>query len=75
MLRRILGHTHNHRGEHMKTWERPTLIVLGRGTPEESVLDVCKGHDTANVYPGSDGRTTCWQQGNNAHTCRGVTGS
>jgi len=59
----------------MKTWERPTLIVLGRGTPEESVLDVCKGHDTANVYPGSDGRTTCWQQGNNAHTCRGVTGS
>ena len=26
-----------------KTWEKPQLVVLGRGTPEERVLKVCKG--------------------------------
>jgi hypothetical protein len=25
-----------------KTWEKPQLIVLARGTPEESVLQHCK---------------------------------
>ena len=25
-----------------KTWERPQLIILARGTPEENVLAVCK---------------------------------
>ena len=25
-----------------KTWETPQLIILARGTPEESVLTVCK---------------------------------
>lgn len=25
-----------------KTWEKPQLIVLARGTPEESVLTNCK---------------------------------
>ncbi len=25
-----------------KTWEKPQLIVLARGTPEESVLTHCK---------------------------------
>jgi hypothetical protein len=26
------------------SWEKPSLIVLGRGRPEEHVLDICK-HD------------------------------
>jgi hypothetical protein len=59
----------------MKTWERPTLIVLGRGTPEESVLDVCKGHDTPGSLPQTAQQPACWAQGDNAQTCRGVTGS
>jgi hypothetical protein len=25
-----------------KTWSQPQLVVLGRGKPEESVLEVCK---------------------------------
>jgi hypothetical protein len=25
-----------------KTWEKPQLIILARGTPEESVLTFCK---------------------------------
>jgi len=27
-------------------WETPKLIVLGRGTPEEHVLDFCKNWGT-----------------------------
>lgn len=26
----------------MKTWEKPTLIVLVRSEPQESILTVCK---------------------------------
>jgi len=26
----------------MTTWEQPLLIVLAKGTPDESVLDACK---------------------------------
>ena len=28
--------------EEKKQWERPRLIILGRGKPEESVLGQCK---------------------------------
>lgn len=28
--------------EMTKEWERPRLIILGRGRPEEQVLAVCK---------------------------------
>jgi hypothetical protein len=28
--------------EEKKQWERPQLVVLGRGTPEENVLQACK---------------------------------
>jgi len=27
-----------------KVWEKPELIVLVRGKPEEAVLNACKGH-------------------------------
>jgi len=31
-----------------KIWARPRLVVMGRGSPEENVLAVCKmhGHDS-----------------------------
>jgi hypothetical protein len=35
----------------MKTWEKPTLIVLVRGKPEETILSLCK-HDP---YQGGTG--------------------
>ena len=28
-----------------KKWEKPVLIVLMRGTPEEPVLEMCKAHN------------------------------
>jgi hypothetical protein len=31
---------------HMKTWERPRLIVLVRGRPEEALIIYCKGTGT-----------------------------
>ena len=30
----------------MKAWSKPQLIVLARGTPEESILSSCKGTKT-----------------------------
>ena len=36
----------------MKTWEKPKLIVLVRGKPEEAILTVCKtGDGTATSGP------------------------
>lgn len=44
--------------EQKKQWEKPHLVVLGRGTPEESVLATCKQQQSAQGGP--DG-TTCHQ--------------
>ncbi len=30
-----------------RDWQKPQLVVLGRGTPEESVLQVCKNQSDA----------------------------
>lgn len=42
-----------------KTWETPQLIILARGTPEESVLLQCKRIEIGAI--GSDGpvQTSC----------------
>ena len=32
-----------------KSWKKPVLIVIGRGTPEERVLNTCKGTSTGGV--------------------------
>ncbi len=40
----------------MKGWTRPQLVVLGRATPEESVLEVCKNHEVASQYASGYGR-------------------
>ncbi len=34
-----------------KPWATPRLVVLGRGTPEESVLAACKGAQQDGSYP------------------------
>lgn len=41
-----------------KQWQKPQLVILGRGTEEEKVLFACK-------YPGSDGPTGSGGNGNN----------
>ena len=33
--------------EEQNSWEQPKLIVLGRGRPEEHVLDACKNDNRA----------------------------
>jgi len=57
----------------MKGWTRPQLVVLGRATPEESVLEVCKNHEVASQY--ASGYPSCSKQAPGAGNCRGVTGS
>ena len=54
-----------------KRWSRPQLIVLGRGRPEERVLDVCKNHD--GTYTTNEGSYCGWQ--GSPGVCRGVTGT
>jgi hypothetical protein len=39
----------------MKKWEKPKLVVMGRGMPEENVLTICKelyGAKSANWWQG-----------------------
>lgn len=63
-----------------KTWEKPQLIILARGTPEESVLENCK---TMNPNQPATGQVTTKQdtcaygQINNCKNCqsRGMGGS
>jgi len=31
----------------MKTWEKPTLVILTRNNPQEAVLSACKGYPLA----------------------------
>lgn len=44
--------------EEKKQWDRPQLIVLGRGTPEENVLQACKQVHKEIVNPVS-GQQNC----------------
>ena len=55
-----------------KSWTDPKLIVLGRGRPEENVLEVCKGHTV-----GGPVKDPCHTEGVGEHgkPCIGVTGS
>lgn len=40
--------------EQNKAWETPQLIILARGTPEESVLTHCKTMNPNQQFPGPD---------------------
>lgn len=61
------------RGHVMKGWTQPKLVVLGRATPEESVLEVCKNHEVAGQQ--ASGYDYCSWNSQNTNNCRGVTGS
>mgnify|MGYP000433420447 CR=1 FL=1 len=37
-----------------KTWKRPQLIILERATPEEIVLQACKGDGSRNPVAGAN---------------------
>lgn len=54
-----------------KPWSRPLLVVLGRGRPEENVLEVCKNHDGS--YGTFDNDVCGWNDA--PGVCRGVTGT
>jgi hypothetical protein len=43
-----------------KVWEKPKLIVLYRGRPEESVLQACKGDTGLTSGPGQPRK--CFQK-------------
>jgi hypothetical protein len=45
--------------EQKKVWEEPQLIVLTRGTPEESVLTHCKLIGAIGVYPVLASQNNC----------------
>ena len=51
-----------------KLWVKPVLIVIGRGTPEESILDGCKQllqeGPAANGCKQADGSGACKAHGN-----------
>jgi hypothetical protein len=60
-----------------KQWAAPQLVVLARGTPEESVLTHCKriGAQTA-ALPYPTGQTGCDQAtGTNCSNCQSRSGS
>jgi hypothetical protein len=61
-----------------KNWEKPQLIVLARGTPEENVLTHCKyiGYSATGV-PQSVGQTGCdkSETDKNCGACQSRSGS
>jgi hypothetical protein len=42
-------------GAMKKTWEKPVLIVLVRGRPEEAILTGCKSYTTLGADSDDDG--------------------
>ena len=54
-----------------KRWQKPKLIVLVRGKPEEAVLQICK----ASPGPGSVGPDIAWSNCDRLPpTCNGCLG-
>jgi len=53
-----------------KAWEKPLLVVLGKGRPEENILLGCK----TNILTGQmGGNAFC--RNNGGHICSEITGS
>jgi hypothetical protein len=65
--------------KHQKSWETPQLIILARGTPEESVLTHCKriGAGSGTGTPQDIGQDGCdtLQTNNNCGACQARSGS
>jgi len=58
-----------------KEWSQPRLVILGRGTPEENVLQICKNDEVDQGISIADRANTCQVKFDNGHPCRGVTAS
>jgi hypothetical protein len=43
-----------------KVWIKPSLLVLARGNPEESVLATCKGFGKSGTSATNNGGRTCY---------------
>ena len=63
----------------MKTWEKPKLIVLVRGTPEEAILTNCKTITTTmGPWVFYEGCYNYWEEDEHMcmpSTCAGLFGS
>jgi hypothetical protein len=46
-----------------KKWAKPQMVVLGRGTPDESVLSTCKEDYSGGGYSTSDIKCRYWESG------------
>ena len=44
-----------------KTWEKPQLVVLVRGKPEEGILNGCKQWEASGSSGPSDSATNCME--------------
>ena len=44
-----------------KKWEKPKLVVLVRGMPEEAILGVCKNAGVPNVGPVDQFTSECME--------------
>jgi hypothetical protein len=60
-------------GEMKKIWEKPKLIILLRGRPEELVLAGCKMAGTP--ASNQNRKNGCDRQGNCSSTCNQITTS
>jgi len=61
-----------------KSWETPQLIILARGTPDESVLSHCKIIDKVgpNTGPDTNAQTNCNKlETNKCGNCKARAGS
>ncbi len=54
----------------MKKWDRPQLIVIGRGKPEESVLSGCKSKANPNGTLSTATKTNCNNLDGNCGACQ-----
>lgn len=52
-----------------KLWSRPKLIIIGEGTPEESVLAGCKGHGATSSTGPTSSKSNCNKINDNAGSC------
>ena len=58
-----------------KTWQKPKLVVLVRGRPEEHVLGACKTGGAATEASPSINETDCRQNLLNCEDCSSIAGS
>ena len=59
-----------------KKWEKPELVVLVRGRPEEAILDICKNTGVPNVGPFDHHSSECMEgAGPTCNVCQTMSGT